>query len=390
MQELLNLRTANSKTLDVNGRIKRCEIVQFPLHYKNNYEDKNEGWKDIDLTVKNGELTTAPYDLTIGERDIVLRDKRTGTISTITPLTAGGKTATAKDFVIEPFHSGIRVKRTINSKLDNTNAEFAVDIKGEGIQLISSARDKDGADVPVVSEIKDGKLTERIDTSVLSALSTAKFPLTIDPTEVIIQPSGADTFLYLSDPTGNFGTNVSLTVSTTNVGTTKRRILARFVHGVPVGQNIISSSLGLYYFYWYTGMSNPSGKTVFAYKLSRTDWVENQATWNRYKTNTDWTTAGGDYVTSDPAGGSTMFPAGYGWMAWDVLAITQDAYTNGNAVELLLKLNLENEHCLASFHSNNYVTDTTLCPKLTIDYEAAGGGLSIPVAMATYMKMRRI
>ncbi|GAH07096.1 unnamed protein product, partial [marine sediment metagenome] len=116
--------------------------------------------------------------------------------------------------------------------------------------------------------------------------------------------------------------------------------------------------------------------TVWAYKLTRTDWVELEATWNIYKTASNWTAPGGDYVTSSPVGGSIVFPAGFGWMTWNVLAIVQDAYGGSIPAEFLVKFETEG---LASggsqpaFHSKNFTDDTDLQPKLVIDYTPLAG-----------------
>jgi hypothetical protein len=143
--------------------------------------------------------------------------------------------------------------------------------------------------------------------------------------------------------------------------------------------------LYLYYFSYYD--NNPVGRTYWAYKLSRTDWVESEATWNIYKTGSNWTTAGGDYVTSSPAGGSKVMPASFGWVSWDILAIVQDAQTNGIAVELLLKDGTESGDALGEFHSKEYTSDTSLRPKLVIEYTLpqtiAPSSISQPVAYGT-------
>ncbi|GAI16506.1 unnamed protein product, partial [marine sediment metagenome] len=143
------------------------------------------------------------------------------------------------------------------------------------------------------------------------------------------------------------------------------------------GATLNSASLELYYFLY--DISNPSGKTVWAYKLTRTDWVEgvtevtstSGATWNDYKiigeTHYTWTAPGGDYVTSSPAGGSTTFPADYGWMTWNVLAIVQDAYDGSIAAEFLVKFateGLASDYTKAYWRSKEYSPQ----PKLVIDY----------------------
>ncbi|GAI55677.1 unnamed protein product, partial [marine sediment metagenome] len=104
--------------------------------------------------------------------------------------------------------------------------------------------------------------------------------------------------------------------------------------------------------------------------VGSTDWVETQATWLIYKTGSNWTAAGGDYVTSSPSGGSAIVPTPPGWMSWDVLAIVQDAYDGSNPAEFLVRFETEEDalgwNC--DFYSNKYTGDTSLCPKLVIEY----------------------
>jgi hypothetical protein len=110
------------------------------------------------------------------------------------------------------------------------------------------------------------------------------------------------------------------------------------------------------------------------YKLTRQDWHETQSYWDRYKTGSNWTSAGGDYVTSAPAGGSTTFPAGFDWMSWDVTAIIQDAYANSLKAEFLLMFQTEGVtpgYASSAFYSRHYATDTTKRPKLVIEYTSA-------------------
>jgi hypothetical protein len=50
------------------------------------------------------------------------------------------------------------------------------------------------------------------------------------------------------------------------------------------------------YPYYYQNISLVPGTIIRVYKLTRSDWVETEVTWNIYKTGSPWTTAGGDYV----------------------------------------------------------------------------------------------
>jgi len=187
---------------------------------------------------------------------------------------------------------------------------------------------------------------------------------------LVVQPSAKDTRLEQNHPDSAYGSDVSLNIADRE-GISYHPILEFDVSELPADQTLLSATLELYYYAYIA--DDPVGKAVLAYKLTRTDWVEAQATWNIYKTGSNWTTPGGDYVTSDPDGGTTDFPADYGWMSWSVLAIVNDAYAGSIPAEFLVRFETEEVpgFTLASFYSNNYTDNTDLCPKLTIVYEAA-------------------
>ena len=215
-------------------------------------------------------------------------------------------------------------------------------------------------------------ITLKTKTSKTYDLGGGKRRIVIDPT-LTIQPPAKDSHLRADGPDNIYGGQTYINLN--DRGTpdeTWRGILEFDISELPAGATLNSANLQLYY-YEYTGAPyvDPSGKTVWAYKLTRIDWAELQATWNNYKSATPWTSAGGDYVTSDPAGGSTVFPADYGWMTWNVLAIVQDAFDSEVSAEFLVKLETEGlgaDYSIAKFHSKEYTTDPDLQPKLVIDY----------------------
>lgn len=193
------------------------------------------------------------------------------------------------------------------------------------------------------------------------------------PSPLTVQPSTKDNYLNEGSANTNYGTSISIGVRD-QLNITYRCPIEFDISAIPAGQQIDVATLQLYYVdYSANGYIDPVGKTVWAYKLSRTDWVEDESTWNIYKTGSNWTAAGGDYVTSSPSGGSTVFPAGYGWMSWNVLAIVRDAYPAA-VVEFLVKLateGLSSNYSRAWWRSNDFAPyDPTLCPKLYIEYSA--------------------
>lgn len=213
-----------------------------------------------------------------------------------------------------------------------------------------------------------------------------------------IQPSSKDNFMskyfYTDDYRHrNYGGTVDNGMCVNNYGGRTdgqdnlcRALLEFSLSSYPAGATLNTATLSLYYL--AGSPINPSGKTIWAYKLTRTNWAEgsgiawtgntNDSSWNRYSGSqaspNNWTTGGGDYVTSSPSGGSTTFPASAGaWMSWTVTAIVQDALDGSNPAEFLVKMADESiqyytSSSYAYFNSKEYTSDTSLRPKLVLDY----------------------
>jgi hypothetical protein len=101
--------------------------------------------------------------------------------------------------------------------------------------------------------------------------------------------NGGDTQLLVLAPTTNYGSDAGAWTSCD--GGAQFHYLINFT--LPSGSGSISSvTLNLYK---TTNGGTNTGVNVEVHELTRTDWVEAQATWNIYKTSNNWTTAGGDY-----------------------------------------------------------------------------------------------
>jgi hypothetical protein len=391
--DLVGLRTANSKIFDIGAGKFQAEIYGAACHYKDNYDSKIELWKDIDLTIKDGKLTTAPYELTIDGLTIAVRCKQTGSTATLTLSKIGtnilgiakpaytfkGNKATfadiAPDTDLEVIASNECVRFTRVLKTDKASLDAELDVKqtGDGLRVYYAATDADGNQLKVTS-VKDGdKVTERIlatdlqFTDRVGAIKTAKYPIRIDPT-VTIQPTGKDNFLSGYLKTTNYSTLTTVSVLSWAEGS--YRPILEFTHSIPINASITSAVLSLSYSEIAYLAADPVGRTYWAYRLTRTDWVEGQSTWNIYKTGSSWTTVGGDYTTTD--GASVVMPNATGlpkWVNWTVTAQVQTAVTAGTPIEFLLRDGTEGGVATgAAFFSKEYTTDTTLCPKLVVTY----------------------
>jgi len=198
-----------------------------------------------------------------------------------------------------------------------------------------------------------------------------------------VQPSGKDTYIWDGAADTNYGDLTLLTIegSTANI---IRSLLQFDISSLPAGAVLTAATLYLYYYAAQQG--TPTGRTYNCYRVLRRDWVELEATWNIYKTGSNWTTAGcgnttDDYTTAD--GASATVPAVTNWMSWNVLAQVQTAFAGSFEAAFRISDNVEDSATRhqARFYSNNYVGDTSLCPKLIIEYAPnvnVGGGSITP------------
>jgi hypothetical protein len=199
--------------------------------------------------------------------------------------------------------------------------------------------------------------------------------LSASGTSTFTVQSGKDTYFDNYVPDHNYNNLTFLSVKSSSISNQRSPLEFPVVWGtdIPAGATVDTAVLYLYY-YSYSG--NPVGRTYWAYRLTRTDWVEAEATWNIYKTGSSWSAGGGDYTVTN--GASTVMPADYGWVSWNVLDQVKYAQTNSVNVEFLIKDGTEGSvtQYLAGFHSNTYAVDTTLRPKLIIGYTATTSTLT--------------
>ncbi len=99
-----------------------------------------------------------------------------------------------------------------------------------------------------------------------------------------------DVYIYASAPTTNYDANDDLLRigESNSASSAGNRTLVSFdISSIPVGSVINSGSLGLY----LNGYYSSNARTLSVYRLKR-NWVENQATWNKYDSSNNWETAG--------------------------------------------------------------------------------------------------
>ena len=203
-----------------------------------------------------------------------------------------------------------------------------------------------------------------------SWLQGALYPVFIDPT-LTVQPSSKDTDIRSGEATVNRGAQTLLVVAqTTSTYSGIVEFAVDWGVDIPSGATVNKAETELYVSY------TAGTGTYTVARLLRLDWVELQATWNIYKTDNNWTTAGaghdGDDYTSTDAVGITIDSTG--WKKWDITNQVKTAQTN----DVDVAFRLTTGGAIIFIHSKEYETDTTLRPKLTIEYTEAPFTSPIP------------
>ena len=385
--EIINTRTENAKTFDIGNGKRRAEICIGALHYKDDYKDEKEQFKDIDLTWVNNKVTKAPYILERVGNKINVLDKKTGKTSSIELDSIGEEKLTAeksltdsktveivKDVDVEIIATPDSIRYQTIIKNEKALKDLKYKITGD-IPISYSAVDDDGDIVPLITSLsKEGILTESLDTKSFTserAEKTAiKYPIKIDPT-LTIQGSGADTSIYASATTTNYGSETYIRIwSSFN---DMRGLVLLPLSSLPAGAVVNSATFSMYYY--QKGLNDPVNKTITADKIRRADWVEGQVTWNIYKTGSNWGTAGCSNTTTDVDTSKTAtstVPSDINkWVEFDVKSIIEDAVTNSVDFNIRMGTSGGDSNASAYFYSKEYSTDTSLRPKLVIEYASA-------------------
>lgn len=154
-EEMVKLRTETSKTYYLGENERGLEISVGAIHYKNNYADPQEQWKDIDLTWEGNRITKAPYELVLDGNKATLRDKRTDEVSTIELLDI--KPA-GLEWMIIPEFSSVRFQHILSSDKIPFEARFKVT---GSIPFLTRAYDDKG-ELVLETSLIDGILTEKL------------------------------------------------------------------------------------------------------------------------------------------------------------------------------------------------------------------------------------
>jgi len=269
----------------------------------------------------------------------------------------------------------------------NTAASWRIFVDGEGQTLTLAGGAWNGAYPDVANYIAIGRTGDHpsgyvngwLDEFRISkgiARWTSNFtpptaPYSLDSSGTVTwQPSVADNYLRKYVPNTNMGTDAALEIQAPEVGyvNVERILLNMDFSALPAGATISSAVLSLFYF---ARTYDPVGHEYWVYRLTQTGWTETGSTWNKYDGSTAWTQVGGDFTTTD--GASAEIPADVDeWVDWDVTEQVKYAQANtSNIAYFLIKDGDESATVnivAGQFHSKEYTTDTSLCPKLVITY----------------------
>ena len=176
--EVAHLRTENGKTYDLGNGKYSLVAYTGAVHYKDNYANKSEPWKPIDLTWEDNRITKAPYELTLDGQTITIRDKKTGEVSTCELLSS---TPLGLVWEIVPSRGGVSFRHTLPSDKVPFEAQFRVTGK---IPFTTSAFDDDG-ELELETSFVDGVLTEwlsQVKDKRTGKVRSVKGKIRVDPT----------------------------------------------------------------------------------------------------------------------------------------------------------------------------------------------------------------
>lgn len=302
-KELIELRGETSKTYDFGGRKRRLITGGGIQHWKQDYSDKSEEWKECDLRWDGNRIEKAPYVLVRDGSKITFTDRKTRERTVLELVSSKCKDAksiseVAPDFRIVPFKSGVHFQHYITAD----NLPFEASFKVEGKVPVSRAYDDIGElELEVSYDEKTGVLTERLTEIRAKGIGTsgelrqASGEIRIDPT-LTIQPDRDEIVLVEGAPTTNHSTYAN--VAAKNVtGYSLITVFDFDMSSLPSGATIDTAKLELYLHLYST--SSASGRSVAVDRCRRYDWEEQQATWNIYKTGSNWGTAGCQNTSTD-------------------------------------------------------------------------------------------
>lgn len=180
-------------------------------------------------------------------------------------------------------------------------------------------------------------------------------------TQTEILSIGDDASMNANAPTTNYATGVIECNDHASSSFLKRGLIRFDLSSIPGGATIVSAKLKL----WTSGVGGGGGD-ISVHGCTRA-WVENQVTWNIWKTANNWTAGGGDFAA---AVDTQTVNATLTLYEFDVTSIVENqilgVYTGG----ILLKFATENTGSRSASFYQTETSATQYKPTLEVTYRA--------------------
>ncbi|HUV84560.1 MAG TPA: DNRLRE domain-containing protein, partial [Methanosarcinales archaeon] len=170
-------------------------------------------------------------------------------------------------------------------------------------------------------------------------------------TQTTYQPSTKDNLLYYGAADTNYGDLTRVNIQGNKNGMACRSLLHFDTSDIPDGATFSQGDISLY---CYEEVATTM--TGYAARLTQLGWTELGSTWNKYDGTNAWTTAGGDFTTTNQVG-INVFTTD--WKTWEASTLIQDCYDNQSKnVHLLFYAGDEANHAQwANLYSREYTAD---------------------------------
>src|SRR3989344_4778387 len=175
------------------------------------------------------------------------------------------------------------------------------------------------------------------------------------------QTDGKDAYIR-NQSSLNYGTDSVLKVGKTLAGAETRSLLEFNVSSISASNTIVSAVIQL-----YVSTLNSANITIKAYRLT-SSWNETSTTWNNRDESQLWWTGGGDYAST--AIDTVVITSANQWYNFTITSTVKGWIdgTNSNLGIILIPATGTSDGTITEFFSSDYTTDTSLRPKITIDY----------------------
>ena len=142
------------------------------------------------------------------------------------------------------------------------------------------------------------------------------------PTDSTLDDEGSveDALIWENQKTTNYGTYAYL--YTGKVSSKKIHSLVKLdLSFIPIGRTINSATVELY----MVDASDDHDHDIGVHRITR-HWDENEVTWRKAESGTDWSSQGGDYVSNDEDENSVEWDDNREYVSWDVTQSVTDMY----------------------------------------------------------------